>query len=80
LTCGGDDIHSKRYFFELCFWYGLDSAPVIVTAPLVFLALGPYRGRFLRRHVWLPTLAVIGLLNIVLLLGLIGWTALALTG
>lgn len=74
LTYGGDIGNPKRFFFEMGFWFGWESAPVIVAAPLVALALGPYRGRFLRSHVWLPAVAAIGLLNLILLLVLIGCT------
>jgi hypothetical protein len=64
----------EKIFFGLCFRFGLESAPAIILAPLAALALGPYRGRFLRNHMWLPALAAIGLLNVVLVLLLTGYT------
>ncbi len=69
------DIYPKRFFFDICFYFVWNFAPVILVAPLVPLALWRYRGRFLRNHVWLPALAAIGLLNIIILFVLFGCTA-----
>jgi hypothetical protein len=68
------DVSPKYHFFRISFWLLSETAPIAFLFPLVALALGPHRGRFVRNHIWLPTLGTLGLLNVVFFLVLLGCT------